>query len=276
MKTLSSFIISCLLLAQTVNLFAHGDTHERIAEINQLLLEDPDNAMLFYKRACLYLDHNELTNALYDFDKSSELNPQLLITYLRRAEVFYKLELYDEALKELNYYLNSETEKTEFAYLYRARSLAKLEQFDKSVKDYKKVLDSNIPELPDVYHELAKLYLQEEPPNYSNAIEILQNGINRLGDIQSFHIKIITLHKQSNKPNEALMHVDKLIEKMPRKETWYKRKADMLVSLNRVTEAKTEYNNALNAVSVLSEHRKRTEFVINLQREIEESLRKLQ
>lgn len=275
MRFLKPFIIVSFCVLSSFLAFPHGDSHKRIAEINIALLEDPNNAMLYFKRACLYLDHNELTKALYDFDKSTELNPELLITYLRRTEVFYKLELYDEALKEVNHYLNSETEKMEYAYLYRARTFAKLKRIDKSVHNYKKVLETNIPELPEVYHELADVFLEVEPISYLNALECLQQGIEKFGDIQSFHSRIIELHILSGNNDAALVHLDEQITKMTRKETWYKRKADLLVKMNRISEAKSEYQLALNAISLLSMHRRNTEFVITLQKDIEQALSKL-
>ena len=260
---------------QSINLFAHGDTHERIATINQLLLEDPDNAMLYYKRACLYLDHNELTNALIDLDKSAEINPELNIVFFKKADLFYKLELYNDALKNINHYLSLEKEKAEFALLAKARIYSKLSEFDKSVQVYKQVLETNIPELPEVYFELVDVYIMSDDNPHTNAVECLKSGIEKFGDIHSFHQKIISLHVQFGKKESAIEYIDELINRMPRKESWYKTKADILIDLGRTNEALSEYNLALASIDLLSEHRKNTENIINLKQKIEIAIKNL-
>lgn len=275
MKIFASIFIFCILLMQTIDLYAHGDTHERIAVINKLLLEDPDNAQLYYKRACLYLDHNELTNALVDLDKSTELNSELHIAYFKKAELFYKLELFDEALNNVNQYLDTEKEKTEFALLTKARIYSKLSEFDKSIQIYKQVLKTDIPELPEVYFELVDVYLQLEKDAYSNAIECLEEGISKLGDLQSFHLKIISIHCQFDQIEKAVSYVDELVDRMPRKEAWYKLKGDILKDAGRAEEAMLEYNQALESINLLSEHRKNTGNMTKLKQEINIAIQNL-
>lgn len=82
-----------------------------------------------------------LDEAIEDFDKAVELDPQNPIIYSNRGLVKRKQENYTEAIDDYTLELNYGPDKNIKAFNNRAYCFAKIGQFEDAIEDYTNVLE---------------------------------------------------------------------------------------------------------------------------------------
>ncbi len=100
------FAVLCMcFLASFVQLrlaVAHAPVEERIEALTKMIEQDQKNADLFLKRGGLYSSHEEWSAAVVDFERASELNPDLAAVDMYLGRMFLasgRPEQSEEALK---------------------------------------------------------------------------------------------------------------------------------------------------------------------------------
>lgn len=98
-------LMACNAYAQTAAehysnanaLITSGKYDEALAQLNQAIAKDPKVADYFTLRGELYRNKNDCVNAIADYSKSIELNPNNGEVYYLRAICYYFTKEYDKA-----------------------------------------------------------------------------------------------------------------------------------------------------------------------------------
>jgi tetratricopeptide (TPR) repeat protein len=117
--------------------------NEAFQDYSQAIALEPDNPNFYNNRGGLYLDSNnpaQLKTAIGDFTKAIQFTMQEPSQYLiLRAQLFLKLNMFDDALKDLHEAERSDPLNNSI-YNYRARIHIKLGQLDEAEADLEKYL----------------------------------------------------------------------------------------------------------------------------------------
>lgn len=116
---------------------------EAITQFNKAIELDPKYAEAYYSRAISYLVLKKPRSALEDVNKTIELleshgSPKA-IYYIFRATCLERLELYDQALNDLNQATQIDPESS-MAYSHRADIYTEFGKFEKALTDYSKAI----------------------------------------------------------------------------------------------------------------------------------------
>ena len=230
----NKILLSLVLLASST-ILAHGGLSLRIQEKTEAISIDPTNSTLYFQRGFLYQQHLEFNKALSDYLKSEDLgNADKLLKY-RKSEVYIALKDYDSALASVNQYMDFKDVK---AQKLKAQILMKLNRYPEALENYKQVIKNTLDIRPEDFVEYSTIFLSMDSTNYTEAIQALDLGLNRLGDhITTLQLKKIDYLKKSNQSQKVLDEYNGLISKNTRKEFWYYKKAIYLFELSRLSEA---------------------------------------
>ncbi|XP_071704174.1 hsp70-Hsp90 organizing protein-like [Rutidosis leptorrhynchoides] len=84
-----------------------------IKEINESLIRDPVDALLYNNRAACYIRLGAMQEGLKDAEKCIELDPKLAVGYIRKGEILFFWKQYDKALETYQKGLNTDPEDNE-------------------------------------------------------------------------------------------------------------------------------------------------------------------
>lgn len=153
-------------------LFSKGSFQDAHAVYTAALAIDPlnksTNAKLHCNRAqcCLRLDrHND---ALADFNKAIELDAYYTRAYIRRAQCYQDMEMYEEAVRDLEHVYQQDKSRDN----KRLLDNAKLELRKSKRKDYYKILGiSKNASQDDIKKAYKKAALKHHPDRHAHASE---------------------------------------------------------------------------------------------------------
>jgi len=128
-----------------------------IADIDTLLKINPDiaDAYVVRARAKAYEATRYLNDALKDYSKSIELNPNPQ-TYLERANLYKQRKRYSKAIMDYTEVLKEVTGNAD-VYVARGVCYQELNQLDAAISDYKKAIELQ-PNNADLYYNLGSIY----------------------------------------------------------------------------------------------------------------------
>lgn len=102
------------------------------------------NGLLYAGRAKAWGSRGKLQEALADFDKALETNPQLTEVYKYRGALLGFAQRFEASLRDLNIYIEKHPDEAE-AWYNRALTLVNLDRFEEALRDLNRTLelDSN-------------------------------------------------------------------------------------------------------------------------------------
>jgi tetratricopeptide (TPR) repeat protein len=156
------------------------DYDKALADHNKAIELGPKDALLYYERGKTWFAKRDLKAALVDFDTAIELNRQLFVAWLGRAEVLTKLKDVDairdvlETIKLCDEEIRQRP-KNEVAYLFRGYARMLQGQYDKALADIEQagLLD---PNSMDVYKALAWIQATSPEARYRDGNKAVING----------------------------------------------------------------------------------------------------
>lgn len=232
---------------------AHGILSERIKEKTEEIHKNPKNAQLYYERGFLYQQHEELNKAIKDYKKSEKLGNSNKIIQYRKAQVYYHKNKYSKALKASKLCLKKDGKDVKINKLH-AQILIQLNDYNEALKYYKYFIKNALDINPDDVIEYSSIYLAIDKTNYTQAIEIIEFGLNKLGENTfSLQLKKLDYLEASSLVKEAIEQYNYFIVSTDRKEFWYYKKAKYLSEQNKFDEAKIAIQQAKTAIVLLNE-----------------------
>ena len=270
MRRLLPLLAACF--AMPLGAFAHGDLHEQIVAVTAQLAREPGNAELHLKRAELHRAHETWLDAAKDYDSPATLAPELFAVELGRGKMLLAAGKPADAVKALDRFI---AKKPDFAdaFITRARAKANLAEHPAAAADYAHAIKLTARPEPEVYIERA--HALAAAARGPDAVRTLDDGIAKLGPLVTLMLPAIELEVRAKNFDAALARVDRLTAAAPRKETWLARRAEILTTAGRPTEARATCEAALTAIAKLPEPRRLTKATLDLRARIEARLKSL-
>jgi predicted Zn-dependent protease len=232
------FVFTVSLFAPE-RLHAHGDLHERIERVSREIQAAPENPRLYAKRAELYREHREFSDALKDVQKARSLNDLAEFQYLH-ALILFEAGRGAEALPVLNKLL-ADDPKHVGALLIRARIRVASGESDNANSDYASTLELMDSPDPDFFLEYARSLAHAGKA--SHALEILEGANRRIGNVPAFDLLAADLYVACKNYDAALARIDRLQKQAPQTELRVRR-AEILRLAGRRDEAERELKDA--------------------------------
>lgn len=226
---------------------AHPELDEALVRFAERLAVNPADASVFLERGELYAKFDDSVAAEANYLRALELAPRLPRLALARGALALASKHFAEARELLDDAVASAPRDAE-AHILRARALARLKAAPEALADYTVALQILPEPPPELFLERAALY---DAP--ADAVRSLDEGISRLGPAVSLHLRALELELALGRTEAALARVDLLAGMSERRETWLKRRGDILASAGRGAEARTAYTAALAAIRALPE-----------------------
>ncbi len=160
-----------------------NDFDTAIADYNQAISLDPNDAIAYNNRGLAYKQKREYDRALTDFDKAISLNSRYANAYINRGSTWHDKGDLDRAITDYSSGLQYNP-KDALAYRNRARAYVRKEDYDNAIADY----SSKIRIEPDGDSYRARAELYEKKKDYDNALADYTEAI-RLNpkDIDAFY-----------------------------------------------------------------------------------------
>jgi tetratricopeptide (TPR) repeat protein len=194
-------------------LFPHGDLHLRIEEVTQSIVQYPDSVRLYALRADLYLLHEDFDSARKDYQYC--LDHALSTSFV--LEGFSKVLTHDgkvdSALSVIN--LAIEKDSTSISALeWKARILYLLRNYVDAAGLYEQIIHKVDNPSPSLFMDASNAWSEcKHDKGDLHAIEILEEGIMRIGPLHIFYQEMVRKLKQQLKYEKAIACQTILIEK---------------------------------------------------------------
>jgi tetratricopeptide (TPR) repeat protein len=191
-----------------------------------------ENANLYLWRGYYFRQLEKNEEAIKDYDKAIELEPNITAGYNNRGLAKNYLKKYEEAIKDLNKAIELDPN---YLFAYNNRGLAKynLKQYEEAIKDYNRAIaiDSNYSiayyNRGSVKDDLKQY--EEAIKDYDKVIELDPNfsiAYNSRGRVKNNLKKYV----------EAIQDLDKAIELDPNYSKAYSHKGKALIEMNKLVE----------------------------------------
>jgi tetratricopeptide (TPR) repeat protein len=134
-----------------------------------------NRAEIYSTRGATYIHLKQYDQAISDFSKVIEINPQLVEAYNNRGFAYYALQQYDKAIADYAKIIQINPQDAE-AYTNRGITYTDLQQYDQAMADFAKAIQID-PEYADTYYHRGLAYqkLNEIMPakaDFAKAIEV--------------------------------------------------------------------------------------------------------
>lgn len=237
-----SLLLSCLMLILANLAMAHQGIHEQVDVLSDRLKKQP-SYQLYAQRAHLYFEGGQYDLALKDLDKASKMGPKepLLFEY---GNIYL---LKGDAAKALQYFNHFINFNDKFGEVYQARAKAhhKLGQTAEAIKDLKRSFQlQNFPH-PGLYIEASNLIYSNKTSNLLTALDLLDEGIKRLGVQGQLQEHAIKLLLENNRSAFAAERMLLLGSERNHNVFWRFDYAQLLVKTGRKSDAQLELKRAL-------------------------------
>jgi tetratricopeptide (TPR) repeat protein len=142
---------------------------------NDVISQNQNIPLAYYGRGVAFKDENKIDEALNDYSKAIQLNPDYADAYYNRGALLLNENKIDEALNDFNkaIQLNPGDAK---AYSNRGALLLKENKIDEALDDFNKAIQLN-PDYADAYYNRGNVFYSEKRyeeaiSNYTEAITL--------------------------------------------------------------------------------------------------------
>lgn len=241
-----------LALSAALPAAAHGDLHERIAELDKLIAGRPGDAKLLLARAGLQFEHEAYDAALADLLAARALAPDAAEYPFLLARSYAAAKLPLTAIRELAPFLKAHPDHGD-GWLVTARALAATGQFAESGAAFDAAAAHLVRVEPQVVLEQAAAFEQAGRPE--DALARVAAGRAKLGaHVPSLVERTLHLLVRLGRIPEALAELDAQAAHLQRKDPFLIRKAQLLSANGRRDEAIAAYRQAREAIRALPAH----------------------
>jgi tetratricopeptide (TPR) repeat protein len=164
---------------------------DALKDYNKAINLNPNYINLYLCRADVYTKLKEYEKAISDFDKVIEGGVDLPISYYWRGRLKYELLQYESAIEDFNKTINLNSNNNE-AYLYRGNTKVKLLQYESAIDDYNQAIIIDNKFSLSYYH---RGILNRKLHQYKDALK----DFNKVLKIDPNHKKAIEYRKMTLK-----------------------------------------------------------------------------
>lgn len=252
-KIFRILIIGFALFFCVAESFAHDGLHEQIIAVTKEIKKDPKNAALYLKRAELYRLHEEWKNSEKDFARAEKLDANLAVVNLGRGKLWLDAKQFSKAKLALENFLSKQPDSFE-GVITMARIFAKLKQTETAVKYFTQAIALAPKDSAEIYLERAETLVSAG--KIDEALRGLDEGTEKFGGLVTLQTAAIDLEVTRKNYDAALSRLEKLSATMPRKESFFLRRGEILLQAKRKCEARKSLLQAQEGYDSLSTFRK--------------------
>lgn len=228
----------------------HGDLEVQIAEKNRAIKASPDSIWLYVERGLLYYQHEQADSALLDYDFALNNGLDTSIVYCYMSEALLSKNEYKRGLYHVSEFLKQEPNHKRGIHV-RAKLLQALGKLVEAATDFEYIICHSDNNTPQDYIQLANLFLHIDSANFEKPIDVLNRGLERLGELFSLRMKIYELEKMRKNYAAAHTMLDKIMQPLSRKERLLIEKAALFLLESKTIEAAQCLVDAENAITSL-------------------------
>jgi len=138
----------------------------RKASGKQEQIESKD-AQFYNNRGAIYVAKGQYDQAISDFNKALEIDPNYLFAYNNRGTAYMNKDQYDQAISDFNKVLEIEPRYAGGAAYYgRAMVYEKKDQYDQAISDFNKAIEID-PKNASAYYRRGRCYYFKKEYNKS-------------------------------------------------------------------------------------------------------------
>jgi tetratricopeptide (TPR) repeat protein len=162
-------------------------------------------------KGTVYLQKGEYDQAISEFNKTLEINPNDAVAYINRGWAYYRKGHYDQAISDCNKALEIDP-RVAAAYLTRGAAYNLKGQPDHAISDFNKALEIN-PRDALAYNNRGWAYLGKD--QYDQAISDLDKAleINPKFDLPYYNLGV--LYSKKKQYDQAILNFNKALEINP-------------------------------------------------------------
>ena len=253
---MAPLLTALAVLLSPVGVDGHAGIHERLKDMDKRIAADPENPDLYIKRGELHRLHRGWGAALADYQHAADRDSDSDVVPFVRGRMFFETGRWADAKTDLDRLLRARPDHRE-GLLTRARLLVKLEQPLAAVADYDKVIAGLKNPTPEYYLERAKALTSAGPDHLEQALDGLDQGIERLGPVFTLVDFVIHIELSLNQYDRAFERLDQIRPSMA-PERWFHRRGAILSRMGRTDEARKSYSQALESLHAAPVRRRST------------------
>ncbi len=239
--------LSSLLVASGGH--SHPGAHAKLDYLNRQLEQQPDNQALYIQRGATYSNDGQLDLALADLHFAETLGNPLAVAF-ELGVLRYRQGKFDKARVYFDRWLKNSPQHIP-ALEYRARLLRDAGDYQASLADYKALFALQPNSGPGNYIAAAKMLAAQSDTGLAAAIDILDQGIQRLGltpPLQRYAIKLELQRQQTANAIARLGSLEPMLGKSP---DWKTDMGELLLLTGNVAEAQDLFNTAATQLTRL-------------------------
>lgn len=176
---------------------------------------------------------------------------------------------FDAAMESLDRCLKRDPSASRCLVL-RARVFARIGKPDAAIRDYRKALSMTQQPEPDLLLEVSTALAENKQA--PAALEVLDQGISRLGPLPSLVNAAIDIDFGNGNIGGALRRIDVARDAAPRPEPWMARRASILARAGRIDESRAAWKALLDHVSSLPHAERDSHAMCSRVREAQDAL----
>jgi len=215
--------------------FGHPGQHEQLQEINRSIAQSPDAQDLYIKRGAIYSTGGEFEHAIADFDRAAQLGSPAMVAF-ERGLLYYRLGEFDRAIQHLDQYIEH-FPRTAVAYEYRARCARDAGNYADAVNDLNRYFE--LHENPHPGNYISAATMLGEMGKTDEALKVLDAGLDKIGLTPQLQRHAIKLELENQQPKNAITRLESLRKPLKENPGWKLEMAELLLLVNRRTEAET-------------------------------------
>ncbi|MBK9778620.1 MAG: tetratricopeptide repeat protein [Anaerolineales bacterium] len=178
-----------------------GDYQSAYSEYTETIKKDSDNAEAYIKRGVIaYLQFEDYAQAISDFTKVLDINPDATTVLKYRGFAYLNLEQYENAISDFTQYIDSTGDSTMYYTLgdiYYNNS-----DYKNAIEAYSNGLSFSDETIPEAYLFMAISYeeigsVEQAIQNYNKYLD-LDNGDNERTRYACSQVNSLTLNNSSN------------------------------------------------------------------------------
>lgn len=218
---------------------AHGDLHEAIDAVSQVIAESPGDAALYLRRAELRRMHEDWPAAEADYAQARKLQPDMEVVTFGLAQMRLAQGREKDARKLLDDFLVKRPEHPG-ARALRAGLLEKRADWKKADAD----LAAAVASSPEPHYAAARAELLERHGQPDAAARCLDQASRAHGRVPVLEQQALEIEERAGLTDAAARRLDDFIAREPRPDIWLARKARLLEKAGRAEEARDAWRRA--------------------------------
>ena len=246
---------------------AHDSHDSRIQHLEHQISQLPavEAVELLLQRADLHRRQSVWDAALLDYQSVASLEPNNIDMAFGRAQLHLDQQQFLKAIEWSTRALHLEPAVTYGRFLH-ARALLGVGDYDSAATVYSSAMNKLINPRPEHFIELAQIVSADlsNPNSQSNAIAILDNGIEELGNLISLNEFAYELELNAEEREAALLRIDKVLSHNGSLLNWRMQRGELLLELGQLTDARAEALCLIYRIQQLPQQRRSTEVFTNL------------